>query len=80
MLQQTRLLNSQTGAWLDVQVIHQGQEAFQTGARQVPAERYQVLADEQRITLWYAADDHRWIGLESLTDTGYTLRYGLSQP
>ena len=42
--------------------------------RTVEAERYRLRANSLDITLWYTPDG-RWIGLESDTGKGRTLRY-----
>ena len=77
LLEQRYLLNSQTGDYVDVEVSFAGRETFTVGTEKVLAERYRLLAEGQRITLWYAAENHHWLGLESTTKDGYTLRYEL---
>ena len=73
-LKQRRLLNSQTGEMVEVKVDSAGTERRLVQGREVEAERYRLRADKLDITLWYTPDG-RWIGLESDTGKGRTLRY-----
>jgi len=73
-LKRPRLLNPQTGELVDVQVTPGGTERRVVQGRTVEAERYRLRADKLDITLWYTPDG-RWIGLESDTGKGRTLRY-----
>lgn len=73
-LERRRLLNPQTGELVSVRVVSEGSERVDFGGRQVDAERYRLNADGREITLWYTAGGD-WVGLESDTGTGRTLRY-----
>jgi len=73
-LKRPRLFNPQTGELLDVQVTAAGTEPRVFQGRTVEAERYRLRANSLDITLWYTPDG-RWIGLESDTGKGRTLRY-----
>ncbi|MEE4379487.1 MAG: DUF6134 family protein [Candidatus Competibacteraceae bacterium] len=75
ILDQERLLNAQTGAYVDVAVSFTGQESFALGNQQITADRYLLETEGKRISLWYSAEDRRWLGLESMTKDGYRLRY-----
>ncbi|MEZ5583025.1 MAG: DUF6134 family protein [Candidatus Competibacteraceae bacterium] len=75
ILEQKQLLNTQTGAYVDVAVSFAGQESFALGNQQITADRYLMEAEGKRISLWYSAEDRRWLGLESMTEDGYRLRY-----
>ncbi len=77
ILEQKLLLNTQTGDYEKVDVRFQGQEPFPVGGKEVAANRYQLRADGKEITLWYAKDDGHWLGLESVVEGGYKLRYEL---
>jgi hypothetical protein len=70
-----RLLNSQTGELVPVQVTAQGQEAFAVRGEPRTASRYRISGRELQIDLWYA--DGNWVGLEALADGGRRLRYEL---
>lgn len=73
-LKRPRLLNPQNGELVEVQVTPGGTERRVVQGRTVEAERYRLRADKLDITLWYTPDG-RWIGLESDTGKGRTLRY-----
>jgi hypothetical protein len=77
ILEQTRLLNAQTGDYLDVSVEALGPTDFETSEMAVPAEAYRLQAPEKDvdITLWYAREDGRWLALESRVKSGKTIRY-----
>lgn len=77
ILNQQRLLNLQTGAYVPVEVRSDGAETLRLGGRSVPAERYTLRAEGREIRLWYDRERHTWLGLESDTEQGYTLRYEL---
>ncbi len=76
-LAQRRLLNAQTGEVIDVEVVPLGQTLLALGTGKVPAEGYRVLAqaDGVDIRVWYALADGRWLALESVLESGRTLRY-----
>lgn len=73
-LRRPRLLNPQTGQLVEVRLEPQGREPRAYRGREVDAERYRLRAEDLDITLWYTADGD-WIGLESDTGKGRTLRY-----
>jgi len=74
ILSQPRLLNSQTGELVPVEVVPLGKEVIPVRGVQTPAKRYALRAPDFRIDLWYALDE-RWIQLESTTASGKPLRY-----
>jgi hypothetical protein len=73
-LNNPRLLNPQTGEMVDVRLEPLGRERRSYRGREVDAERYRLEADGLNITLWYTPEGD-WIGLESDTGKGRTLRY-----
>lgn len=73
-LQHTRLLNSQTGEYLEVDVEDLGKQSVMVSNTSVPADRYRLTADDLDIELWYSSDG-QWLGLESTTGKGRRLRY-----
>jgi len=73
-LQHSRLLNSQTGEYLDVDVEELGKQSITVNDTTVPASRYRLTADDIDIELWYASDG-QWLGLVSTTGKGRQLRY-----
>jgi hypothetical protein len=78
-LTQDRLLNPQTGELVPVRVAAQGQERVRLGDREVEAERYLLSTDALELVLWYS-DELGWVGLESDTGRGKTLRYRRIHP
>jgi len=74
ILKQSRLLNPQTGEYLDVRIRAQGRENIPVRGQAVTAERYHLDAGKFQIDLWYA-DGSRWVALDSRLDNGRTLRY-----
>jgi len=76
MLQRQRLLNPQTGEWLEIKVQPLGNEAVQTSKRSLTARHYRVITDKARIDLWYSTQDE-WIGLQSTTPEGRLVTYQL---
>jgi len=74
MLQQTRLLNAQTGELTEVRIEPLGEETLRVRGAPLNARRYAVHAARFRVDLWYAADAS-WVQLESRTASGRLLRY-----
>jgi len=78
ILEQNRLLNPQTGEYEAVDIRYLARDTITIDQRSVAADRYELRTPDQRITLWYSANDQRWLGLEAQLEDGYTLRYELS--
>lgn len=76
-LEQPRLLNPQTGEYLEVDVDELGTENLVIDGREVAARGYRIRARGVEVTVWYSADD-QWVALESLVKGGRTIRYELS--
>jgi hypothetical protein len=73
ILRQQRLLNAQTGEYVDVSVQRLGESAPpQSG--DPPAAHYRIRSADVAIDLWYSAD-HDWLALSSITPEGYRLQY-----
>lgn len=77
ILQQSRLLNVQTGNYQEIAVRYLGTEPIDVNDQPVLAERYVLATDDLTISLWYGQADRIWLALESETGDGYTLRYRL---
>ena len=73
-LQQGRLLNAQTGEYLEVAVEALGEQLLRIGETSIPAQRYRLSADKLDIELWYSHTD-QWLALESTVGNGRVLRY-----
>ena len=75
-LEQGRLLNTQNGEFLEVDVSPPVAEPLTVRGEQQPSFRYRLEAGELRLDLWYSAD-HEWLALESEVRGGRKLRYEL---
>ncbi len=75
-LQQPRLLNPQSGEYLDVDVQRVGQEPIVVRGEEVAASVYRITAREMELKLWYSENDE-WLALESVAKGGRVLRYEL---
>ena len=76
-LDQSRLLNPQTGEYVDVDVEKVGDETLEVRGEPVAATRFRLTADKVDLTLWYSTDD-AWLALESVAKGGHIIRYELS--
>ncbi len=76
-LKEERLLNPQTGEFLDVEVELMGTENLEVRGEQVAAERYKITARGIDLMVWYSSNDE-WLGLESFAKKGHIIRYELS--
>ena len=76
-LQQQRLLNPQSGEYLDVTVEELEPQPIAVRGEQVTARVFSVKAKKMQLKLWYS-DDNEWLALESLAKGGRTIRYELS--
>ena len=74
-LDEDKLLNSQTGTYEDVTITRIGEESLQLDGEAVAAVKYLIDLKAGPITLWYAANDFRWLALESVAAGGRILRY-----
>lgn len=76
-LKQERLLNPQTGEFLDVTVESLGIDPLQVRGERVSATRYKVTARGIDLMLWYSPDNE-WLRLESIAKGEHVVRYELS--
>jgi len=76
-LSQPRLLNPQSGEYLDVEVERVGQEPIVVRGEEVPASVYRITARKMELKLWYS-QDNEWLALESVAKGGRILRYELT--
>jgi len=76
-LAQPRLLNTQTGEYIDVAAELVGDDVITVRGEPVPAYRYRLTAEGLNIELWYS-QDQEWLGLESAVGGGRRLRYELT--
>ena len=76
-LEEARLLNPQTGEYLDVDVEELGEEIVEINGEAIPARTVKLTARKMDITLWYSAQSE-WLALESVAKGGRIIRYELS--
>lgn len=72
-LQQRRLLNTQNGEYVEVEVQAPQADALEIGGSMQPVQRYRLKAGELELKLWYSPQ-REWLALETTTG-GRTLRY-----
>jgi len=75
-LEQQRLLNTQTGEYVDVATELVGEDVVDVRGEPVPSYRYRLTGEDLEIELWYSRD-REWLALESVTESGRRLRYEL---
>ena len=75
IVESERLLNSQTGEVLDVDIVSRGKQVLEIGGTDFEAEKYELTMEDGVISLWYGASDRRWLALEAPAKGGRTIRY-----
>jgi RNase P/RNase MRP subunit p29 len=76
-LEQPRLLNPQTGEYVDVEVQDLGNDVLRIDGREIPARSVRLTARKMDIRLWYS-EESEWLALESVAKGGRIIRYELS--
>ena len=76
-LQQSQLLNPQSGEYLDVEVELLDRDFINVRGVPVMANAYRVSGGTMALTVWYSDDDD-WLALESVAKGGRILRYDLT--
>jgi len=74
-LEQPSLLNAQTGEYESVNVREPQEDTVRFNNVELPAYRVQLETKNGALSLWYGADDNRWLALESITRNGRKLSY-----
>ena len=77
-LDERRLLNPQTGRYVEIDVESLGQRTLNLAGGEFLANGYTVRAKDYEVTVWYSANDAAWLALESPARGGRTLRYELT--
>jgi len=77
-LEQPKLLNPQTGEYLDVQVQRLEPADISVSGRTVRATPYRLEAKGMDLTVWYSPD-REWLALESVAKGGRIIRYERSR-
>lgn len=73
-LNEQRLLNQQTGKYVDIEVKEVGTERIEYRGDVVSATRFELASPDATLTLWYSAEDE-WLALESVARGGRMIRY-----
>lgn len=76
MLQQTQLLNSQDGEYVDVKITEAGADSILVRGVTTPARRFELRSKKLSIDLWYSPQGE-WLSLASQTERGQKLIYML---
>lgn len=76
-LQQPRLLNPQSGEYLDVEVTPLSRDTIEVRGESIAANAYRISAKQMDLTVWYS-DNNDWLALESVAKGGRILRYDLT--
>ncbi|MFZ1641138.1 MAG: DUF6134 family protein [Candidatus Contendobacter sp.] len=76
-LQQKRLLNTQTGELIAVEIQSLGESQREIANRTLSVKGFRILAEPQNIDIkvFYHSADGRWVALESVLENGRMLRY-----
>ena len=77
VLEQTHLVNAQTGVWTAVSVRNLGDDAITVRDKPRDARRYRITTEKNRIDLWYAKDTGEWLAMRATTSNGHVLAYAL---
>ena len=75
LLAHSKLLNSQTGEYLEVESHPLGPGTLTLGDRELAVERYVLTGKGLEITLTYSLESGEWLALDSPLFAGFTLRY-----
>jgi hypothetical protein len=76
ILNESKLLNSQTGELLPISVDPAAEEIIEVKGQEIPAMRYHLVAKGMELDIWYSTD-RQWLALESTVKGGRKLRYEL---
>ena len=75
-LQQTRLLNPQTGEYLDVEIEELATDTLEVRGVARQASHYRLTAKGVDVELWYSLDNE-WLALQSIAGGDRVIRYEL---
>jgi len=77
ILTATRLLNSQTGEYVPVEVEFIGNSEINAKGIDISSKHYRLKIPKTSIDLWYSEDNQHWVGLSSQLENGSILSYRL---
>lgn len=80
LVRQQQLVDPQTSRVTAVRFERVPDASIEVAGRPVPAQGWRLLAEGQRITVWYATQGGRWIALDADAKGGRRLSYRLSSP
>ncbi len=78
VLARDRLLNTQTGEWLDVTFERIEPGTVRVDGSEIAVDRYRLRAKDTDITLAYDAASGAWVALDTVVRGGRQLRYRLA--
>ncbi len=78
MLNQTKLLNVQTGKYIEVEIKNLGKESIQVKNESIEADKFSVTGRKINLTLWYK-DNKEWLRLQAVTPDNHHISYELKQ-
>ena len=76
VLEQTKLVNVQTGALTPITVQPPAKEAYELRGASIQATHYRIETARNRIDVWYSPEGE-WVGLRSTSHEGHVLVYRL---
>ena len=77
ILDETRLLNSQTGEYVPVSIRKLGEASLEIDSNMIKTDHYFIEAEGMSIELWYSKQGE-WLALQSTTKSGKTIKYRLT--
>ena len=77
VLEQSHLLNPQTGVWTPVKEEPLGTQAIDVRGQSRTAAHYLISTDKNKIELGYAVDIGEWLAMRTTTNDGHHLDYHL---
>ena len=77
VLEQSHLLNPQTGQWTPVTTQLLGTEVIDVRGQPRKAAHYLISTEKNRIELWYAVNGGEWLAMRTTTSDGHHLAYRL---
>lgn len=76
LLKTDKLLNTQTGELIDIELNHIGSDTINLNKKNIDSEHYRLLGKNIEIDLWYSMSK-QWLALKSKTKSGKNIYYQL---
>lgn len=80
LLNRDRLLNAQTGEYLEIETKSLPEKSLRIGKKNIKVEQLHLSAKDVDIVVSYTANTGAWVGLDSTLENGRTLSYRRSNP